>query len=353
MYIEPTKRLISVLSNYNKNMRDSDAISSIEKQIIGSKIACLSDPKEENARKAIIDYLCQVTEIDHDFINNEIAPVQIIEQSRDVAEYNSLLAFHTGLENDKYEFSLDEQQEGNVFFMRSPIYNNDFSIRFYFGVHEEKVPTMIYYKKDQYGNREILSAIDETEYSILLEASDNAFGTVCFCNPGNCFFLYLLSKNTNIDNVIVLDTDDDSLDLAKQITSHINLPFKCVFKKVTNYCEYIEENKDYISFVFMDPWKCDQEAFQIYKEFVKTEKRCPSIVFKYCFEDGLIYMVRSMVLQYLSAKLGSKSYQDFFKTIAPGIYDLFEKQSDVINIPQQLDYYLGRTFAKECIALMK
>ena len=349
MEIKTTKRLISELEKLNRNMRNSEVLLSMENALVGGNIKNLTAPEEENARKAIINHILSNSKLSREFVERNISRIYMIRYNKLLDDYITLLNKHdiSGIYGD-YSIKSDQFKSGDLIFRKRPIYNNDFTVQFFFGLFPAESKTIVY--RVNKGDQAIISSINETEYDVLREIAEETFGNVYICGLGNGLFLYLLSKNEKVKSVTVLEEDENAYNLSEKLINIIDTPFSCDLRKVDSCIEYIENNSKMISSVYVDPWRYNDDTFSVYKNYVELEEKYKNIKFLYCNEDGLLYMIKVMILQYLSAKLSTEQYLKYYKVTAPEMFKALEDIKDTLSIPQQLEYYFSTSFAKEIAA---
>ena len=195
---------------------------------------------------------------------------------------------------------------------------------------------------------DVIGGINILEYNIAQGAVKDAKGSIGIFRAGAGVLTYLLSLKDEVTKICIAEDNEDRYELTKYVSSEISKETGKEIKVIkTSYEEFIKEQSSECGTIMRDCWDEGDLAYEEYKKALKLE--VPDKTYIYLLEDGLIDMARSNILQYISAKLGTESYQNYFRTIAPDIYKILEADNDTINNPSQLDYYLSHIYGKKLL----
>lgn len=356
MQIECTNNMIKRLMEINSNMRRSVRVRSLEAAIDNGRMVNLMPPICANLYSAIKDYaLKQNKELTEDDFNACAAMPIVIEPVDIIDEYVKKMASLCVTEG-KYSFHPVFFHKNSLLVIGEPELDDDFIGKsLHFGIFGENQIGYVMEENTENGTI-INSGVNYSEYKTKERLAEKAEGNVCVYGDSCLFFTFMLSKNPNVDKIIVICDDEEGARVRRQILDRLKLEkvILCHYHGSIGkawYKEYLENNRD-INVFYTDNYSDNVKGYEIYKEIVKEEKKYPNITFLYWLEKSILSTVKANIIQYLSAKVGTPEHLRYFKVIAGDMYDALEADTTTIKIPKHIEYCLTDRFAKELVQKM-
>ena len=192
-------------------------------------------------------------------------------------------------------------------------------------------------------------SINPMEINTAKTAVDNAYGNVLVLGGGLGYYPYMVSLKENVKSVTIIESNSHIKDILEAviIPQFPNKKVTIIYDDAYDFLKNTPSSK-YDS-VYIDIWKDNVEGSTEYRKFVKFESLHPNSHFDYWLENSILDDTVINIYQYFSAKLGTEEYQKFFSVIAPDLWNYLESVHDTISIPEQMDYYLTKVYAKQIL----
>ena len=227
----------------------------------------------------------------------------------------------------------------------APVMDKDFFLKYSIGLYMNDFDTFSVTDGDV-----STGPVNIYEYNLLNNTAKDAFGSVVLTEISSTLLLYLLAVNDKVSDIKVLEERVERYDFACHIADIISSETGKEIRVINSgLADFLSEEACRVSCIINDSWKNDTDIFSEYKTFMETVAPYKNIKVLNVFEAGILDTVRTNILQYITAKLGTPFYLDYYKQIAPQMYDILEKDTDIITIPQQLYYYTSYNYAKKVI----
>lgn len=252
--------------------------------------------------------------------------------------------------------SLPEITDGNIRIERSFYKKNEFAVfdepkqssdllrRYSIGVFDNEAFTYVL-KSPNF----VWMSINPMEINTASHAISRANGNVLVLGGGLGYYPYMISLKKNVKSVTIVESNPS----IKNILEAIIIP-QYPDKKITiihdDAHDFLKNRTSWnYDSVYIDTWKDNVEGAAEYKYFVKYEGLYPDSCFDYWLESSILNDTIVNIYQYFSAKLGTDEYQKFYSVIAPDLWNYLETVPDTISRPEQMDYYLTRSYAKQLL----
>lgn len=344
MNIELTNRIIKKMATYKKNVTESASVAQLEKYVDGARIQNGLGLDIWKARELFKHYAVNELGIDSFSFDRCIPKIEIV-QAIDLLQ-NPYLKNITLPPFDADELKLETAfyQENEFAILNEPIQKEDLTKIFSVGIFDNSAYT--YVLKN---NNFVWMSICPMEINTMKKHIDSAYGNVLVLGGGLAYYPYIISLKNTVESIQIVESNETIYNYIKEYILP-QFPNKKVNIVLSKAEEYIDEiNLDRYDTVFFDIWEDNLSGAEYIKDFAKYELKYPNVKFQYWLYDSILDTFVVNISEYFNAKLGTDDYQDFFKRVAPDLWDFMESIPDTISRPEQIDYYLTRSFAKKYI----
>ena len=342
MNVNSTMRNIKNLLDLKNNFRYSVLVSDLEKEFDGAKLENASvfdlTVAQEKFKEFVMFNLC-ITDTEYHKLFESIKEIDAKTFSE-----NPYLKLNLS-EKTIGDFSLKRMHyEQNEFTILDEPHQNSYLFRKYsLGVFNNPCDSYVLYEND-----EVWMSVNPMEIATSRKAISNASGNVLVLGCGLGYVPYMMSLKENVEKITIIEQSDEVIQIFKEVILpefHTN-KIEIIKADAFTYLDAAAEKYDY---VYADVWQDNVDGLEDYKIFVKYEDKFPNTKFDYWLENSLLDSVIVNIYQYFSAKLGTEDYQRFFATVSPDLWNALEKMEDSIDRPDQMSYYLTRSFAKKVL----
>lgn len=345
MQIECTNNMIKRLSDINANMRRSVRVRSLETVIDRGRIANLSYPFQKMVYDAIMDYgIKNVKNLTReDFMACAALPT-IIPRCYELEAYIHLIGEDT-LSEGEYVYKKELLDAGTLGLTDVPNLSDDFIGKsLHFGIYENQTELFVLRKAG-----EVVFSTTYLEYKTRIRDITKFSGNVLIVGDPTLFSAYLASGNPNITKITVLNADPCIEKIQKQLERKMEFSVRRPEIVCEDYHTYLKKHSDEIDYCYIDDFTKEKDTFDVYRKMMEEQLNHPAVVFSCWLEKQVLMSIKTNVLQYLSAKVGTPDRVRLFQTIAPDMAKVLEQENLTIKIPAHLEYCLTDRFAKELV----
>ena len=343
MIVKDTKRNIQKLFQYKQNFDMMLKVSEIEQELDGAKIESNVFNINES-EKLLKKYIKDKLNFSDDDYNNLFYP---LEKLNAYAFQNEPYLRNVDLKEVKLnDISIKKIVYEENEFCFTNVYSQDENLlrKYSIGVFDGIVNTYGMYENDK-----LIATINPMEINIRANALRNVDKNVLVVGLGLGYFPYMASQKKDVNKITIIEENEDVIRIFKENI----LPFfenkekiAIVHDDVTNYKKYISGH----NFVVVDNLENNEIDQNLYKVLITYEDDFPNTKFFYSFEDCFLNDTIINIYQYFSAKLGTDDFQNYFKMIAGNVWNEMDKIHDTISIPDNMNRYLNKEFAKKIIS---
>ena len=343
MIVKDTKRNIQKLFQYKQNFDMMLKISEIEQELDGAKIESHVFNINES-EKLLKKYIKDKLNFSDEDYNNCFYP---LEKLNAYAFQNEPYLRNVDLKEVKLnDISIKKIVYEENEFCFTNVYSQDENLlrKYSIGVFDGIVNTYGMYENDK-----LIATVNPMEINIRANALRNVDKNVLVVGLGLGYFPYMASLKKDVNKITIIEENEDVIRIFKENI----LPFfenkekiAIVHDDVTNYKKYISGH----NFVVVDNLENNEIDQNLYKVLITYEDDFPNTKFFYSFEDCFLNDTIINIYQYFSAKLGTDDFQNYFRMIAGNVWNEMDKIHDTISIPDNMNRYLNKEFAKKLIS---
>lgn len=342
MNINSTMRNIKNLLSLKNNMRYSVLVSDLELEFDGARLENVSGFDLAVAQEKFKEFV---------MFNLGITDVEYYKLFESIKEIDA----KTFSKNPYLKLNLSEKGIGNFSFKKIHYGQNEFTIldepqqnfdllrKYKLGVFNNPCDSYVLYEND-----DVWMSVNPMEIETSRKAISNASGNVLVLGCGIGYVPYMMSLKENVKRITIIEQSDEVIQIFKEVILPEFHTDKIEIVKADAFT-YLDVSAEKYDYVYVDVWKDNVNGLEDYKFFVKYEDKFPNTKFDYWLENSLLDTVIVNIYQYFSAKLGTEDYQRFFATVSPDLWNVLEKIDDSIDRPDQMSYYLTRSFAKKVL----
>lgn len=342
MNINSTMRNIKNLLSLKNNMRYSVLVSDLELEFDGARLENVSGFDLAVAQEKFKEFV---------MFNLRITDVEYYKLFESIKEIDA----KTFSKNPYLKLNLSEKKIGNFSFKKIHYGQNEFTIldepqqnfdllrKYKLGVFNNSCDSYVLYEND-----DVWMSVNPMEIETSRKAISNASGNVLVLGCGIGYVPYMMSLKENVKKITIIEQSDEVIQIFKEVILPEFHTDKIEIVKADAFT-YLDVSAEKYDYIYVDVWKDNVNGLEDYKFFVKYEDKFPNTKFDYWLENSLLDTVIVNIYQYFSAKLGTEDYQRFFATVSPDLWNVLEKIDDSIDRPDQMSYYLTRSFAKKVL----
>lgn len=343
MIVKDTKRNIQKLFQYKQNFDMMLKVSEIEQELDGAKIEShvFNINESEKLLKKYIEDKLNFSDEDYNNCFYKLEKLNAYSFQNEPYLRNVDLK-EVKLNDISIKKIVYEENE----FCFTNIYSQDENLlrKYSIGVFDGIVNTY-----GMYENEKLIATINPMEINIRANALRNVGGNVLVAGLGLGYFPYMASQKKDVNKITIIEENEDIIQIFKENI----LPFfenkekiVIVHDDVTNYKKYISGH----NFVVVDNLENNEIDQNLYKVLITYEDDFPNTKFFYSFEDCFLNDTIINIYQYFSAKLGTEDFQNYFRMIAGNVWNEMDKIHDTISVPDNMNRYLNKEFAKKLIS---
>jgi len=343
MIVKDTKRNIQKLFQYKQNFDMMLKVSEIEQELDGAKIESHVFNINES-EKLLKKYIKDKLNFSDEDYNNSFYK---LEKLNAYAFQNEPYLRNVDLKEVKLnDISIKKIVYEENEFCFTNVYSQDENLlrKYSIGVFDGIVNTYGMYENDK-----LIATINPMEINIRANALRNVDKNVLIVGLGLGYFPYMASQKKDVNKITIIEENEDVIRIFKENI----LPFfenkekiAIVHDDVTNYKKYISGH----NFVVVDNLENNEIDQNLYKVLITYEDDFPNTKFFYSFEDCFLNDTIINIYQYFSAKLGTEDFQNYFRMIAGNVWNEMDKIHDTISVPDNMNRYLNKEFAKKIIS---
>lgn len=343
MIVKDTKRNIQKLFQYKQNFDMMLKISEIEQELDGAKIQSNVFNINES-EKLLKKYIKDKLNFSDEDYNNSFYK---LEKLNAYAFMNEPYLRNVDLKEVKLnDISIKKIVYEENEFCFTNVYSQDENLlrKYSIGVFDGIVNTYGMYENDK-----LIATINPMEINIRANALRNVDKNALVVGLGLGYFPYMASLKKDVNKITIIEENEDVIRIFKENI----FPFfenkekiAIVHDDVTNYKKYISGH----NFVVVDNLENNEIDQNLYKVLITYENDFPNTKFFYSFEDCFLNDTIINIYQYFSAKLGTEDFQNYFRMIAGNVWNEMDKIHDTISVPDNMNRYLNKEFAKKLIS---
>lgn len=162
-------------------------------------------------------------------------------------------------------------------------------------------------------NNKIWMSINPNEINTMQPIIDKVSGNVLVFGLGLGYFQYMISRKKEVNNVLVIEKDKNIISYFKKYI----LPQFDNQNKIEiiedDALTYINKINEKFNYVFIDLWHNPNDGIDLYLKFKKKEEKYSKQTFFYWLENGILSLLRRMIITLIEEELNGSTDNDYKK----------------------------------------